>query len=102
MDIRDLGNSGNVDRAGARAAKAQSAREYVIPAAPRDEAKISGASRATVATVPLLSERARTAGGDRAAVVAAARQRLEDGSLNDPAVYAATAKNLLDARFSSI
>jgi hypothetical protein len=102
MDIRDLGNSGNVDRAGARAAKAPAAREYVIPAAPRDEAKISGSSRATVATVPLLSERARTAGGDRSALVAAARQRLQDGALNDPAVFGATAQRLLDAKFTSI
>lgn len=102
MDIRNIGKTDNVDRAGDRPKRTESKRDYVIPSVVRDEARISDNSRETAAAVENLSERARSADGDRAAKVAAAKQKLLAGELDTPAVLLATGKRLFAARLTSI
>jgi hypothetical protein len=98
MDIRNIGNNGNVERNGERPKRAE-AKRGELPSTMRDEAKISAGSRATAASVDGLARRARKADADREAVVAAATQKLENGELDSPAVHTATAQRLLDAKF---
>jgi len=101
MDIRNVANHGNVERAGDRTKKSDT-RVVVIPTVARDEASISSASRATAAAIEGLAERARSGGRDRDAVVANAMKKLMSGELDGDAVYAATAHRLLDAKFLSV
>lgn len=102
MDIRNIGKTDIVDRPSDRPKRADGARDYVLPAMARDEARISDSSRETAAAVDGLSGRARSADGDRQAKVAAAKQKLLDGELDTPAVQLETARRLLGAKFTSI
>lgn len=102
MDIRNIGKTDIVDRSSDRPKRADGKRDYVIPSVVRDEARISDDSRETAAAVENLSERARSADGDRAAKVAAAKQKLLAGELDTPAVHLETGKRLLAAKFTSI
>lgn len=99
MDIRNVANQGNVERAGDRTKKAGPLRTVVIPAVARDEAKISSAGRETAAAIEGLAERARRDGPERDAVVAEARRKLMSGELDAPSTTRATAQRLLDAGF---
>jgi hypothetical protein len=85
MDVRNVGNHGTVDRPGERGPKADAQRPVVIPTVARDHASISAASRAAASALAGLAERARSAGGDREALVEAARQQLAAGELDGPA-----------------
>lgn len=61
MDIRNVGNQGNVDRIGERSRRQDAKRADSEPMALRgDDAKISSTSRETAAAVEQLAERART------------------------------------------
>lgn len=102
MDIRNIGQTGNVERGGDRPKRAEATRDYVIPSVQRDEARISASSRETAAAIDGLTARARENDGDRAAKVAAARQKLLGGELDTPAVHAETGKQLLAANFLSV
>jgi hypothetical protein len=102
MNVRNVGSHGSVDRSGDRGSKADPSRPVVIPSVARDHASISAASRAAAAAVAGLAERARTAGGDREALVAAAQQKLAAGELDQPGTAEAAARTLLDARFLGI
>lgn len=102
MNIRDLGNTGPVDRTSRQASKAPSSRDYVIPAVARDDAQISASSRETAAAVAGLADRATVAGGDRRALVEAARQKLQSGQLDTPAAWAAAAAKLAESGFASV
>lgn len=102
MDIRNVGNPGNVTRSGERSERAASAPAVVIPAVARDDARISAAGRETAAAIEGLAERARRDDTGREALVAAAAAKLAEGRLDDPAVLAATAQRLVDGRFLSV
>ena len=102
MDIRTVGSQGSVERASDRSKKADTSRDVLIPAAPRDSAQISSASRASAASVEGLAERARTAGGDRQDVVAAARKKLLGGELDRAEAIESAARALLDRGFQTV
>jgi hypothetical protein len=99
MQIRNLGNPSNVQRADDRSQRSTEKAVVLVPQAPVDSATISNASRSTAAAVENLAERARNAGGDRSEVVAAAKAKLASGALSSGATLQATAQKLLDARF---
>lgn len=98
MDIRNIGNKGNVDRNGEHPVRTEK-RRGDAPSTMRDEAKISAGSRATAAAVKELTGSARKVDAERQAAVAAAAQKLAGGELDTPAVHAETSKRLLDAKF---
>jgi hypothetical protein len=98
MDIRNIGNKGNVERNGERPVRT-GAKRGDAPSTVRDEAKISAGSRATAAAVDGLAGRARKVDAERDAKVAAAAKKLAAGELDAPAVHAATAQRMLDANF---
>ena len=101
MDIRNVGNKGSVEQ-GKLAKRPEGKRAVLIPQPPRDEARISEASRETAAAVENLAERARTSGAsEREQIVQAAKQKLLAGELGSDAVFASTARRLLDAKFLS-
>ncbi|MCA3010627.1 MAG: hypothetical protein INH34_19800 [Phycisphaerales bacterium] len=102
MDIRTVGSQGSVERASDRSKKAETSRDVLIPAPARDSAQISSAGRATAASVEGLAERARTAGGDRQEIVAAALAKLRSGELDRPAAIASAAQALLDRDFKTV
>lgn len=101
MKIHDLGNGGNIDRSGERAAKAGVRNDVLVPFVPKDEAKISVKGRQAAAAIESLTARARQDGDDRAGLVANALARLQSGALDQESVYGATARQLLDANFVS-
>jgi len=98
MDIRNIGNKGNVERNGDRPVRTE-ARRGEMPSTVRDEAKISAGSRATAAAVEGLAVNARKADAEREVKVAAALQKLRSGELDAPAVHKATAQRVLDTKF---
>ena len=102
MDIRTVGSQGSVERASDRSKKAEAQRDVLIPAASRDSAQISSASRASAAAVEGLAERARGAGGDRQEIVAAARMKLLGGELDTPAAIESAARAMLDRGFKTV
>lgn len=99
MQIRNVGNQNSVTRTDDRSQRSTEKPVVLVPQAPIDSATISSASRATAAAVENLAERARSAGGDRSEVVAAAKAKLASGALSSGATLQATAQKLLDARF---
>ena len=99
MNIRNVGNFGNVERSGERKQSVDPQRTVLVPAKPRDDARISESSRELASAVEGLAERARRGDGDREARVEVARQKLLGGQLDAPEVLGATARRLLDARF---
>ena len=98
MDIRNIGNKGNVERKGERPVRTE-ARRGELPSTVRDEARISAGSRATAAAVEGLAVHARRGDAEREVKVAAVLQKLRSGELDSPAVRAATAQRVLDAKF---
>jgi hypothetical protein len=102
MDIRTVGSQGSVERAGDRSKKTEAPRDVLIPAPARDSAQISGASRASAASVEGLAERARTAGGDRRDLVASAMQKLLAGELDRPEAIESAARAMLDRGFKTV
>lgn len=102
MDIRNVANRGSVERSSDRKAQPEAQRAVIIPSVARDQANISDAGRGAAAAVANLAERARAEDPDRAALVLAARQRLISGELDGAEVLAATAQNLLAAKFLSV
>lgn len=62
---------------------------------PADALSISDESRRAAKAVEELAERAKDAGGDRAAQVAAARARLAAGELDTMSVYRSVARSIL-------
>jgi len=102
MDIRNVGNQGNVDRIGERSRRTDAKRAETAPTVLRgDDATISNTGRETAAAIEQLTERAKSDDGDREALVAAARQKLLSGELDTPAVFAATANRLAERGFLS-
>ena len=102
MDIRNIADKGNVDRAGDRTARPESHKDVVlIPhvAAVQDRATISSKGRSTLAAIESLAERARQQGGDRHRIVEAAREKLASGELNSAAVFERAAGRLLEQNF---
>ena len=102
MDIRTVGSQGSVERASDRSKKAEAQRSVLIPAATRDSAQISSASRATAAAVEGLAERARSSGGDRQEIVAAAMKKLLGGELDSPTAIESAARAMLDRGFKTV
>lgn len=102
MDIRNVGNPGNVTRRGDRSERAAPPPAVVIPAVARDDARISTAGRETAAAIEGLAERARRDDAGREALVARAAQKLADGDLDDHATFAATAQRLAAGGFLSV
>lgn len=101
MDIANVGKNGGIERGSDRAARADGKGTVLIPQPPRDEARISSESRETAAAVTNLAERVRNLPSERAEVVAAAKAKLVAGQLDGDAVFGATARALLDAKFNS-
>lgn len=102
MDIRNVGNQGNVDRTGDRGKRPQVRREEPTLSVPRDDAHISTSGRETAAAVEGLAERARSDDGSRDAKIDAAIRRLKSGELDDPSVIAATAQRIARNAFLSV
>ncbi|MFK7738698.1 MAG: hypothetical protein AB8H80_00135 [Planctomycetota bacterium] len=105
MQIRNVGNQGNVDRTGDLSERSKRAERResssVSPAAANDATTISSAGREIAARVDELSDRARGEDGDRDAIVEAARQKLESGGLDSAESFAETANQLIDRGFLS-
>lgn len=99
MQIRNVGNQGNVKRTDDRGKRTEEKPVVLVPQAPRDSATISDAGRDAAAVVANLAERARNSGGDRTEIVAAAKAKLVGGQLGSQAVLGATAQKLLEADF---
>ena len=102
MDIRNVGNHGNIDRAGEHGKRAQSKSNVLIPFVPKDDARISEAGRKTAASVDRLVDQARDEDGSRDSLVEAARQKLLSGELDTEAVFASTAEKLANRGFLSV
>ncbi len=102
MNVRNVASHGSVDRSGDRTRKSDAQRPVVIPSLARDQASISTASRTAAATLASLAQRARTAGGDREALVEAARGKLAAGELDGAAAVQAAAQAMLDASFLGV
>jgi len=102
LDLRTVGSQGSVERAGDRSKKTEAQRDVLIPAATRDSAQISSASRASASAVEGLAERARSAGGDREQIVAAAMKKLLGGELDSPAAIESAARAMLDRGFKTV
>lgn len=101
MEVRNVGKNDRTERS----ADLPQRPPVVLVPAPRqvrDAATISAASRKQAAEIEALTARARTAGGDRGAVVAEARRKLAAGELDAAPVAGETAKRLLDAGFESV
>jgi hypothetical protein len=103
MDIRNVTNHGNVERANDRTKRADAQRTVVIPSVGRDEASISATGRETAAAVESLAERSRNGGGgrDRDQMVARALEKLISGELDSTDAIGVTAQRMLDAKFLS-
>ena len=99
MHIRNVGNQNDVKRTDDRSKRSEEKVVLLVPQSPRDQATISDVGRETAAAVENLAERARSAGGDRGAVVAAAKAKLASGGLGSGAVLADTAQKLVDRKF---
>lgn len=99
MDIRDITNKSSVDRAGDRPGRVSSQQKAPASAVVQDRATISGDSRDTLAAVTTLAERARQGDGDREAIVATAKARLQSGALATPDVFLAVADRVIDANY---
>lgn len=102
MDIRNVGNQGSIDRTGERAKRTDAKRAEVTANVVRDDAQISATGRETAAAVEGLADRARRDEGDREALVEAAKARLLEGKLDDPAVFAETARRIGSSGFLSV
>ena len=105
MDIRNVGNHGHADRTGERARRVEHKRAENARAGAganiKDDAQISATGRETAAAVEELAERARGDDPKRDALIKAVRQKLENGDLDDAAIFLATARNLADRGFLS-
>ncbi|MCC6672532.1 MAG: hypothetical protein IT458_15820, partial [Planctomycetes bacterium] len=74
MDVGQIRGPGGVDRGGERSARGERAKaQEGARGVPADALSISDESRRAAKAVEELAERAKDAGGDRAAQVAAAR-----------------------------
>ena len=102
MDIRNVGNHGNIDRAGEQGKRAQPKSNVLIPFVPKDDARISDTGRKTAASVDRLVDQARDEDGSRDSLVEAARQKLLSGELDSDAVFASTAQNIASNGFLSV
>ena len=102
MDIRNVSNSGNIDRSGDRNKRAEPQRTDVSPSVVQDDAQISSTGRKIASTVEQLAERARDDGDDREARVLAAKAKLLSGELDADGVVAETARRLAGSRFLSV
>jgi len=102
MDIRNIGNYGQVDRAGERGKQSSPNSVVLTPHVAMDDAQISSAAREQAAKVDELARNARGQEGDRSEVVEAARQKLMSGELDTNEVFAATAQKLADRGFLSV
>lgn len=102
MDIRNIGNHGQIDRTGERGTRSEPKTVVLTPFVAKDDAQISSTARKTAAKVDQLAQTARGEAGDRDAIVEAARQKLLSGELDTPEVFAATAQRLTDNGFLSV
>ena len=103
MDIRNIANKGNLDRATDRPERSKTVVLHPQPPAVKggDHATISTKSRDTLAAVEGLAERARKDGGARHEIVEAARVKLENGTLGSPDANSGTARQILVSGFLS-
>ena len=102
MDIRNIGNHGQVDRAGERGQRAVAKSVVLTPFVAKDDAQISSAGREQAAKVDELARSARGQAGDRSVLVEAARQKLLLGELDTKEVLATTAQKLLERGFRTV
>lgn len=102
MDIRNIGNNGQIDRTGERGQRSEPKTVVLTPLVAKDDAQISSVGRATAAKVDQLAKTARGQEGDRDALVEAAREKLLSGELDTNEVFAATAENLANRGFLSV
>ncbi|MFT4512064.1 MAG: hypothetical protein ACI89X_002973 [Planctomycetota bacterium] len=102
MDIRNVGNHGNIDRTGEHGKRAQPRADVLIPFVAKDDARISDTGRKTAASVDRLVDQARDDDGSRDSLVEAARQKLLSGELDSDAVFASTAQKLAGSGFLSV
>lgn len=102
MDIRNIGNQGQIDRTGERGQRSEPKTVVLTPFVAKDDAQISPTARKTAAKVDQLADAARGKDGDRDALVEAARQKLLSGELDTSQVYAATAERLAGTGFLSV
>ncbi len=101
MDIRNIADKGNVDRANDRPERSKTVVLHPQPPVVKDQdhATISSGGRDTLAAVEGLAERARKQGGERHEIVEAARAKLESGALGSPDILNRTAQRILDSGF---
>ena len=102
MDIRNVGNTGNVDHNADRSKRAEAQSAYVIPTVAKDDAQISSTGRQTAATVEALAQRARADDPERAAKIALAIEKLQNGELDGDSVLSATAARIAGDGFFSV
>jgi hypothetical protein len=102
MDIRNVGNQGNIDRTSDQGKRAQAKSNVLIPFVPKDDARISDTGRKAAASVDRLVDQARNEDGSRDSLVEAARQKLLSGELDSQAVFASTAQKLAGSDFLSV
>ncbi len=100
MEVRNIADGGRTERS-ADLLPRPPAVLVPVPRQQRDAATISAAGRDQAARIETLTRRARTADGDRSALVAEARRKLLAGELDAPAVVEGTAQRALAADFLS-
>ena len=103
MNIGNVKGNGGIDRSSDRPSRTEGKpAQAPVRQMPQDEAAISPSGREAAKSVEALSRRARQDAPERQAMVEAARQRLQDGTLGTVAVHKQVAQQLLDSDFRSI
>lgn len=102
MNIRNVSNNGGVERGGDRPLRADGKRDRsAATTATGDRAAISADGREAKASFDANVEAARSAGDDRAAMVARAMEKLMSGGLDTEAAMRDTASRMLSAEFQT-
>jgi hypothetical protein len=100
MNIRNVSNSGGVDRGGDRPIRVDGKRESSAAASSTgDKAAISSDGRDAKAAFEANVDVVRAEGSDRAAIVSRAMEKLKSGELDTEAVYRDAASRLLATDF---
>lgn len=103
MNIRNVSNSGGVERGGDRPIRADGKRERsAATSSTGDKAAISSDGREARASFEANVDAARAEDGDRAGVVSRALQKLMNGELDTDEVYRGSAARLLATDFRTV